>query len=275
MDGAAQEAFDQVKHAARSVHQSRGYRWMVRGGLVAFGVVHLLIGYLSVQLAFGRTGEDASQAGALRELASYWLGGVLIGAVAVGFWVISLWQLMTVFLGWRQFDGWQLWTKRGGSLGRVVVYAVLGYQSTQIALGLGTSESGETESSITAAFLSAPLGQLLVGLVGIAIISVGGSQVWKGVADKYRDDLEGELGTTGTWLARVGHVAKGIAIGIIGGLFVWAAIAYDPESAGGMDQALQSLREMPFGQALLLVMSAGLAAYGVYCFFWARRARFR
>jgi hypothetical protein len=72
----------------------------------------------------------------------------------------------------------------------------------------------------------------------------------------------------------VGYSAKGIALGIIGGLFVWAAVTYDPDKAGGMDAALSIIRDQPFGSVLLAIIAAGLACFGVYCFFWAKVARY-
>ena len=75
-------------------------------------------------------------------------------------------------------------------------------------------------------------------------------------------------------LGTVGYCAKGVALAVIGGLFGYAAISYDPEKAGGLDAALGTIREQPFGTVLLIVMALGFAAFGVYCFVWARRARY-
>jgi hypothetical protein len=57
-------------------------------------------------------------------------------------------------------------------------------------------------------------------------------------------------------------------------LFIWAAITYDPRKAGGMDAALTTVRDQLFGSVLLAVMAVGIACFGVYCFFWARMARY-
>ncbi len=61
---------------------------------------------------------------------------------------------------------------------------------------------------------------------------------------------------------------------MIGLLFVWAAWSYDPKKAGGMDAALSTLRSQPFGPALLTVVALGIAAFGVYCLYWARNAKY-
>ena len=67
-------------------------------------------------------------------------------------------------------------------------------------------------------------------------------------------------------LGKVGYIAKGVAIAIVGGLFCYAAITHDPKKSGGLDQALQTVLEQPFGQVLLTAIALGIAAYGVFCF---------
>lgn len=264
---------DKAQTHAEKVKESGAYRVLVRFGLVAFGLVHLLIGWLGFRLALGES-EEASQTGALRTLAEGPLGQVLMWAIALAFAVITIWQLLMAFTGWRMFSGSKRTRKRLSSMGRAVVYGVLAYQSFQIATGAGVSESGETERSITADILAMPFGRVLVAVVGLVILGVAVHHVYKGVKDKYEDEIEGTLGRVGTWAARLGHVAKGVSIAIVGVLFGLAAWTYDPDDAGGIDQALQSLREAPFGPWLLIAVAIGLALYGLYCFFWARRARF-
>ena len=53
-------------------------------------------------------------------------------------------------------------------------------------------------------------------------------------------------------LGTAGYCAKGVALAIIGGLFGYAAITYDPKKAGGLDAALSTVRDQPFGTVLLV-----------------------
>jgi hypothetical protein len=71
---------------------------------------------------------------------------------------------------------------------------------------------------------------------------------------------------------QVGFVGKGAAIAIVGVLVVVAAIRFRPEEAG-LDAALHTLAAQSFGPYLLAVISLGLLAYGVFCFFDARYHR--
>ncbi len=264
---------DDARDAAHEVGDSTAYRWLVRGGLVAFGVVHLLVGYLAVRLAFGSGSEDASQSGALRQLAKAPLGVVLLWGTSVGLFVIALWQALSAFVGHRHLSGFDRLRRRIASAGRTIIYGVLGWNAASIALGSSSGGGSESETA-SAVLLSLPLGRVLVGLLGLAVAAVGVEKIVKGVRDKYEEELRGTLSDAARWFARIGHVGKGVAIIVVGGLFLWAAWTYDADSAGGMDQALQTVRSAPFGVVMLIAIGLGFACYGIYCFFWARRARF-
>ncbi|MGB7439582.1 MAG: DUF1206 domain-containing protein [Coleofasciculaceae cyanobacterium] len=50
---------------------------------------------------------------------------------------------------------------------------------------------------------------------------------------------------------------------------------YDPEKARGLDGALQTIAQQPFGKILLGLMAIGLIAYGVYMWIQARYRRIK
>jgi hypothetical protein len=76
--------------------------------------------------------------------------------------------------------------------------------------------------------------------------------------------------TAFTFLGVVGHLARGVVFGLIGVFLVRAAWQYDPEEAIGLDGALAKVLRADYGDTLLGLVAAGLAAYGVYCFAEAR-----
>ena len=53
-------------------------------------------------------------------------------------------------------------------------------------------------------------------------------------------------------LHKSGYTAKGVALVIIGLLFLSAAWTHDPDKSGGLDQALSKLLQQPFGSPMLL-----------------------
>jgi hypothetical protein len=120
-----------------------------------------------------------------------------------------------------------------------------------------------------------PLGQAIVFLVGLAIIGYGVALVVRACTHKLEEDLsaEGRSGDTGTayvWLGRIGHVAKGIALGIVGGLFCYAAATHEAKKSGGLDEALREVLDQPFGPVLLVLVGLGIGCYGLFTFAQAR-----
>ena len=120
-----------------------------------------------------------------------------------------------------------------------------------------------------------PFGQWLVGLVGLASSRYGGNLVRRGFTEKFKEhlDAEGKSGEAGKCvlrLGKVGYIAKGIAIGIVGGLFVYAAIDARPQEVrrprpGAPHGARAAVR--PRAARLIAI---GIGCYGLFCFARAR-----
>jgi Domain of Unknown Function (DUF1206) len=260
------------KRSITDVRSSRPYHALVAVGLVSYGLLHLIIAWIALQLAFGKR-ADASPEGALNQLGRQPLGSVLLWIMAIGLFTLTLWQAVEATIG-REEPGRDGRTRRRlASAGRAIVYLALGV----LAVGVATraaSGSGQGEETISAKLMGVPFGQVLVALIGAGVIGIGIAQVVKGVKQKFTEDLDRGVPPSVRRLGTVGYCAKGIALGIIGALFVWAAITYDPDKAGGMDAALSTIREQPFGLVMLVIMAVGLACFGVYCFFWAKMARY-
>jgi hypothetical protein len=67
---------------------------LARVGLVAYGVVHVLIGWLTLKIAWGGTsGRSADISGALTTVADQPFGKVLLWLVAIGMVALALWQV--------------------------------------------------------------------------------------------------------------------------------------------------------------------------------------
>jgi hypothetical protein len=254
------------------VRRSRPYHALVGVGLVSYGLLYLVVAWIALQLVFGKRAK-ASPEGALSQLAKQPLGGVLLWIMAIGLFTLVLWQVLEAVIGREQPDRDSRLRRRLMSAGRAVVYLVLGI----LAVGIATraaSGSGQGEETISAKLMSVPFGQVLVAAVGAAVIGVGIAEMVKGWKQKFTEDLDRGAPQAVRRLGTVGYCVKGVAFCVIGGLFIWAAITYDPKKAGGMDAALSTIRQQPFGAVLLAIMAAGIACFGVYCFFWARMARY-
>lgn len=263
----------QVDELGRKADDSTALDHAVRVGLVAYGIVHLLIAWVALQLALGDRQGDASSEGALSQMAQTPLGGTLLYVVAAGFAALVVWQLTEAVAGHRDEDGKKRVTKRLGSALKVVLYGSLGWSALKIAMGGGSS--GDSTDTTTAKIMQMPAGQLLVGLVGLAVLGYGIRLIYRGLSESFMDKLKakGRTGTTGkafVTLGKAGYVSKGLALFVIAGLFLWAAWTHDPKKSGGLDQALSQVLQQPFGSPMLIVLAAGIACYGVFAFAWAR-----
>ena len=254
------------------VRRSRPYHALVGVGLASYGLLHLVIAWIALQLVFGKRGE-ASQQGALSQLARQPLGGVLLWIMAIGLFTLTVWQAVEATIGRDQGGRDGRLRRRLTSAGRAVVYLALGaaghWHRHRVCIRLG-ERRGDTERKADECSVRASTGWR----------RRRGRDRRRHCPDRQGREAEIHRGSRSRVrpavrrLGSVGYCVKGIALSIIGGLFVWAAVTYDPKKAGGMDAALSTIREQPFGAVLLAIMAAGIACFGVYCFFWARMARY-
>ncbi|MEL0627070.1 DUF1206 domain-containing protein [Salinibacterium amurskyense] len=260
--------------AARGAKNSTALRILARLGFAVNGLVHLLIGALAIGIATGGGETDADQSGAFQQLASTPGGVFLLWAVVIGMFALGAWLLISAFL-MQPSDSKKKWAKRGAEAAKGITYFVLGSTALTFALG-GSSDSSSSTSSLTADLMGNPVGIVVLVIAGVAVMGVGGFFIYKGVSQKFTEDISvphNTLRSAVVGLGVAGYVAKGLAIGVAGVLVVVAAFTHDPEKSSGLDAALTSLTELPFGVVVLFVIAIGLIAYGVYCFVRARFAR--
>src|SRR3954471_14954340 len=95
----------QAERAGREADDSVWLDHAVRLGLVSYGVVHLVLAWLAIRLAFGDSGSSASSQGAMHELASNGVGRVSLYVAAAGFVALVVWQALEAAVGHRDEDG--------------------------------------------------------------------------------------------------------------------------------------------------------------------------
>jgi hypothetical protein len=271
--------------SAHRAKNSKAAQVIGGAGMVCIGVVYLIVAYLALRVAFGDSGEQADQKGAIAEVGATSFGKVVLWVLVVGLIAYGAWQLMQAAIGfrWVQKKGKRT-RKRIGAVVRAIIGISLGIYAARLASsGSGTStgsgssggSGGEQQKEWTAKVLALPFGQVLVAIGAAIIIGVGISQIRKGVLKKFLDDLDlGDLPAgTQQWVRRLGvagYIAKGIVLGIIGVLLGIAAFHENSREAGGLDAALKTLAAQPFGTVALVIVAIGLAAFGVYSFAAAR-----
>ena len=77
---------------------SDAFEYAARAGFAASGVLHLLIAYIILRIAFG-SGGNADQSGALATLAGQTGGAVILWVAAVGLVALGLWRIAEAIVG--------------------------------------------------------------------------------------------------------------------------------------------------------------------------------
>jgi type IV secretory pathway VirB2 component (pilin) len=262
-----------AKSTARRAANSKTLERLARAGLIAFGITHILLAWLALQIAFGKAPATGDQTGAFATVAKQPGGKFLLIVIAIAFVGLMLWQGLEAVVGGASggVSDKERMVERVASAGRAVLYAVLAWNAFKTATG-GTQSSASKQQQATQSIMHTGGGRFLIGLIGLAIIVIAGILVWYGLTDRYAR----KLWRNPRWvrnLARLGYPSKGVAIGTVGVLMMVAAVTYDPSKSRGLDAALRALADAPFGKFILLVVALGIAAYGVYCFAQAKYRR--
>src|SRR5665811_1433611 len=151
---------------------------VARAGLVARGVIYLLIGWVALMLALGRSNKELDQGGALQTLAG----------------------------------------KRGGprikSAFRGVVYTFFALTTVSVLHGSGSSQAGK-QQDVTARVMKHTGGRLAIGIVGGIVLILGLSLIMEGLRRKFVKTLRtGEMThrtrSVVVALGVVGTTARGI-----------------------------------------------------------------
>jgi hypothetical protein len=247
------------------VAESTPVRVGARLGIGAYGVTHILIAVLAIQLAFGQSGERTDQSGAFKALTTQPLGVALLWVLVVGFATVTAWRIYESLRGftWVEERRRNL-MRRAASAGHAIVTLTLLVLAVTALLG-GGGGGGE---QATAGVLGLPGGQVIVAAVGVGTAVTGGWTVWTGWSQAFLEDLAlppaGRARTVAKRVGFIGFVAKGVSLVLMGVLIVIAAVRFDPAQANGLDAALKALAGQPYGPYLLVVLALGLFTYGLF-----------
>jgi hypothetical protein len=255
-----------VRNRARRASDGPAARLLARAGLTARGIIYILVGWVAILVAFGRGVHEADQEGALQLLAGKPYGAVSLWLLAIGFAAYALWRLSEAAFGVTGDPSGA--GPRLKSLGRAVVYAGFAYLTFTVISGRQRSESRE-QQDVTAKVMQHPGGPWLVGIVGLIVVIIGAVLATQGIRRTFMKYLRTRQMSARTrklveWLGVIGTIARGVVFALAGILVIDAAVTHRPAKSGGIDQALLTLRDQPFGQVLLVLAALGLLVFGVY-----------
>lgn len=242
-----------------------------RVGLVGYGVVHLLVAWLAGEVAVGSSRGPADAGGAVGTVAATPGGGVLLVLLVVGLVTFALWQLVAAALGFRWVHGGERVRKRIGAVSKAIAMSGLAVAVAAFLAGSPGSGGDGSARAAAASLLAVPGGQVLLGATAAVLVAIAVSMTYTAVRRTFLGDLDlRHLGPGARqaveWLGATGHLARALALGVVGALLGAAALSADATRAGGLDAALRTLGATVFGTTLLALVAAGFAAFGLFCF---------
>lgn len=253
--------------------KATNYSWIsviARIGFVAKGAVYFMVGLLATQVAFGMKGEATGTQQALREFITPTFGSILLIGCAAGLFAHAIWRILQSIVDPENRED-----SLNTAILRIVdfftggLYLSLSYAAIQIFRGLSTESSGENTEVWVSKILDLPYGKWIILFFALVIVIAGLYQFYLAytASFEYRFDsqrMNSKEQKTLRQLGRIGFVAWGIVYLMMGFLFYNAAISYDPNQAGGLADALNALRDQPYGIWILGITSGGLLIYGIY-----------
>ncbi|WP_299613876.1 DUF1206 domain-containing protein [uncultured Tateyamaria sp.] len=241
-----------------------GLKWIMRAGYGARGVIYVIVGTLAVFAAFGQ-GQAQGTSGALATLQNEPMGLTALWAIAIGLWAYMIWRLTAATLDLEDHG-----TDAKGAFARTgqattgLIHGAIGLSVAGLALGGG---SGGGAEDWTAHVMQMPMGRALVGLAAILFIGAGAYYAKKGLTGDYKEHLR-----TAPFTRKVdpvltfGLVVHGAIIVLVGVSLGFAALNASPDQAGGIGQALDTLRGVAWGRFVLAGAGLGLISFAIYNF---------
>lgn len=266
------------KHAEAAGREVASHPWVQRLGRFGFaakGVVYAIVGILAAQVAFGYGGQTTDSTGALQTIAGKSFGQFLMVLLAIGLVGYVIWRFLEGAVDPLHYgDDTKGWAKRIGAIFSSIAYAGVALSAIRIVLGAGQS-AGNATQDWTAWLMQQPFGRWLVALGGAIVIGVAVAQFVSAYTKSFQQKFEQfEMSDTErkamTRFGQAGHAARGVTFSIIGIFLIIAAWRYDANQVQGLDGALATLAQQPYGTWLLGIVSIGLICYGAYMLAMAR-----
>jgi hypothetical protein len=233
--------------------------WLARFGFVTRGLLYIVIAWLVI--ANGRT-EDLT--GAMEYLGHGVGRGLMIFLVA-GMTGYGLWRVSDAAFGMDSGRHHaKAWRRRVAAATSGGIYLFLAYKALRIMLGERGEVGGVRQNAAKALHL--PAGDLALGIAAAVLAGAGIVQLWKVWSCSFLHHLdEAARRPFARWLGRIGYAARGVIFLTIAWLLTRAALDHSAAEAGGLEQALDTLRG-----PLQFPVAAGLALFGLYSLVEAR-----
>ncbi|NMH60681.1 DUF1206 domain-containing protein [Alteromonas sp. MYP5] len=253
---------------------------IARTGYASKTVIYILLGIIVVSSAWTSfSSESPSQQTVFTKILEQPFGRYMLMAVIAGMVCYSVWRWIQTFLNTEGLD----MSETKDVVMRIflfvsgILYIIGAYAAVKILMGQSSDsgQGGDSSESVASTLMQQSWG----GYVVIALGVIVGVFAFVQFKHAYKADYMDKFVTSSMSskeihaskkAGQLGYAARGIVYSLIGAFFIQAGWTNDPDEAGGLKEAFQSIMEQPFGDWALMAIGVGIAMFGVFCGFEAR-----
>jgi hypothetical protein len=245
--------------------KSERFRWLVRLGYAARGLVYILIGYLALSAPGG--GGSGPQ-GAFSWLQDVPLGRPILYLASLGLLAYAIYRFCSLLFDVENHgtDGSGI-AHRVGHAASGVAHLVLAYTAFQFAQRDPQAASGGGAEAAAGTVLSVSYGSLVLGLIGLGFLAAGFMQAKSAATGSFMHGISRKAPPFIEYAGRAGYAARAIVFGIIAWSLVQSAWFVSTAQVKTLGEAVGSLAD---NRTLYMAVGIGLLLFGIFSLFMAR-----
>ncbi len=252
------------------MNRIRRLETFARAGWCARGVVYCLLAFFALS---GAGASDASPQGVFRSVRDMPGGNLLLILLAAGLALYGAYRLYGAALDSEgKGDSAKGIATRIGYAASGLAHFLLGWAAARLAVGDASGAEGGREEKAAGMLLDMPLGEAILGLIGVGFVAAAIHQAIKAWTTEFMKDLAPGAPSWAVPVGRAGLAARAVVFGVIGVSLVRGSWFGTAGEVKGLGDALSSLADHP---ALYLLVAAGLFLFGIHSFVEARWRRIR
>lgn len=249
------------------VDKSEKFRWLVRLGFAARGVVYLLLGYLFLA-ATGQSRADRGARGVFDFLQEVPGGTPILYLCALGLIGYALYRLSSLL-----FDAENYGRDKKGIAQRLghgasgLAHLVLAYTAFQFARGNQQSSGGGGAQDATNTILSMEFGSVVIGIIGLCFLGAAFAQAKKAISGEFMQRVSPSAPDFTKIVGHAGFAARAVVFAVISWSLVESAWLSESSQVKTLGEAVSSLRDHG---VLFTLVAVGLLLFGVFSLIMAR-----
>jgi len=232
--------------------------------MAAKGFVYFFVGGLTLASALKIGGSVSGKSGVVDFLQNQPFGNLLVILLSIG---------LFGFVCWRTIQA--IKNPEDKSFAHRFAYSISGLFYALFAGSIlynsffSASQSGGGKTSVLSELMQSTLGSIMIGAIALGLLVKAVFQFKNVFGSDFRENLKNsklkqKAQKTIKTLGIIGYSARGVVILIITFLLTKALFTKNSSSAGGTKEAFQLLDQSTSSTISLIIISTGLAFYGLY-----------